>query len=54
MIMSSGGSRLSQRGVRQPRRWGTPTYLTNFSRKLHENEEILAEGGGGRPWRMGL
>ena len=27
---------------------GAPTYdLVNFRRKLHENEEILARGGGG-------
>ena len=33
-----------------PTTWGggVPTYyLTNFSRKLHENEEILVPGGGG-------
>ena len=31
---------------------GAPTYyLPNFSRKLHENEEILAERGGACPWR---
>ena len=38
---TSGGSRISQRGVRQPLRGPT-----NFSRKLYENEEILAEKGG--------
>ena len=28
---------------------GTPTYyLANFSRKLHENEEILGQRGGAR------
>ena len=32
---------------------GAPTYyLPKFSRKLYENEEILAEGG--RPWRPPL
>ena len=32
---------------------GAPTYyLPNFSRKLHENEEILAERGGARPWPL--
>ena len=30
-------------------RAGVPTYyLTNFSRKLHENEEILAQFAGAR------
>ena len=33
-------------GVRQPRR-GAPTYyLTNFFRKLHENEEMLVQRWG--------
>ena len=38
-----------------PRGWGAnpkggaPTYyLANFSQKLHENEEILGQSGGGR------
>ena len=40
-------SRISQRGVRQPQRGGAPTYyLTNFSRKLHENEEIFVQRWG--------
>ena len=42
----SGGSRISQRGCANPK-GGAPTYLPNFSQKLHENEEILAERGGG-------
>ena len=35
---------------------GVPTYyLANFSRKLHENEEILGQrGGGARPSRPPL
>ena len=42
----SGGSTISKRG-RQPLR-GVPTYyLTNFSRKLQENEDILDRGRGG-------
>ena len=42
----SGGSRIFQRGALT--REGAPTYyLTNFSRKPHENEEILAKNGGG-------
>ena len=43
--IGSGGSRISQRGVRQPQR-GAPTYyLPNFYQKLHENEKNLAERG---------
>ena len=34
----SGGSRISQG-------WAPTYHLTNFSRKLHENEEILGQGG---------
>ena len=46
----SGGSRISQMGGRQPQRGGAPTYyLTNFSQKLHENEENLTQRGGARP-----
>ena len=31
---------------------GAPTYyLTKFSQKLHENEEILAQKRGASPWR---
>ena len=37
----SGGSRISQRG-RLPLRGTVTYYLTNYSQKLHENEEILA------------
>ena len=34
---------------------GAPTYyLVNFSRKLHENEEILGQRGGARPSRPPL
>ena len=34
---------------------GAPTYdFVNFRQKLHENEEILAAGGGGRPLRPPL
>ena len=34
---------------------GPPTYyLANFSRKLHENEEILGRGGGARPTEMDM
>ena len=34
---------------------GAPTYyLANFSRKLHENEEILGQRGGARPSRPSL
>ena len=34
---------------------GAPTYyLANFSRKLHENEEILGQRGGARPLRPPL
>ena len=33
------------RGGANPRGWDA-NYLTNFSRKLHENEEILARGSG--------
>ena len=33
-------------------RGGAPTYyLVNFSRKLHENEEILSRGGRAPPLR---
>ena len=35
----SGGSRISQRGVRQPQ-GALAYYLTNFSSKLHEHEKI--------------
>ena len=34
----------------QSRRGPQPTYLTNFSRKLHENEEILVQRGGHVPY----
>ena len=51
----SGGSRISPRRGRQLP-GGAPTYeFVNFRRKLHENEEILATGGGGgRPLRHPL
>ena len=53
----SGGSRISQTvgGGCQSQR-GTPTYyLINFSRKLHENKDILAQRGGGvHPWPPSL
>ena len=40
--LCSGWSRISQKGV--------PTYyLANFSRKLHENEDILGRGRAPRP-----
>ena len=38
--LESGGSRISQGGG-----GGATYYLTIFFLKLHENEEILAEGG---------
>ena len=39
------------RGGGANRKGGAPTYyLANFSRKLHENEEIL--GGGGVPVKL--
>ena len=41
-----GGSRISQRGTPTPQ-GAPPYYLAKFSRKLYENEEILAQGGGG-------
>ena len=46
-ILTSGGSRISPRRGRQLLRGGAPTYyLVNFSRKLHENKEILGPRGG--------
>ena len=40
----SGGSRIFQEGGTNP--WRAPTYyLTNYSWKLHEHEEILAQRG---------
>ena len=36
-------------GVRQPLRGASTYYLTNFFRKLHENEEILAQREGESP-----
>ena len=43
----SGGSRISQRVVRQSQGGRAPTYyLTIFFRKLHENEEILVQRWG--------
>ena len=51
----SGGSRISPRRGRQLPGGGAPTYdFVNFCRKLHENEEILAARGGGRPLRPPL
>ena len=51
----SGGSRISQRGVRQLQRWGRqPIIFANFPQKLNEIEEIWTEGGGARPWRPPL
>ena len=52
-MITSGGSRISLTGVRQPlkgERGGATYYLASFFQKLHENEEILAQrvGGGGR------
>ena len=45
--VSSGGPRFSPRGGANSR-GGAPTYyLANFSRKLHENKEILGPRGGG-------
>ena len=42
------------RGGAPTLRGGAPTYYSpNFSRKLHENEEILAEGEA-RPWHPPL
>ena len=50
-IDCTGGSRISQRGVRQLQRWGRqPIIFANFPPKLHEIEEILTERGV-RPWR---
>ena len=50
--MISGGGSLSVADPGFPRggganpKGGVPTYyLVNFSRKLHENEEILGRGG---------
>ena len=52
---SSGGSRISPRGGANSPRGGAPTYyLANFSRKLHENKEILGPRGGARPLRPPL
>ena len=43
---TSGGSRISQRRGANPKGGGAPTYyLANFSRKLHENKEILGQRG---------
>ena len=46
----SGGSRIYERRGRQPQR-GAPTYyLANLSPKLHQNEVISGQwGGGARP-----
>ena len=53
--IGSGGSRISQRRGRYPQKGGAPTYyLVNFSRKLHENEEILGQRGGACPSRPPL
>ena len=42
VISCSGGSRISKRGLQSLK--GAPTYyLTNFSQKLHEKEEILSQ-----------
>ena len=42
-------------GGTNPKGGGAPTYyLANFSRKLHENEEILDQRGGARPSRPPL
>ena len=56
MNIFSGGSRISQRGVRQLQRWGRqPIIFANFPQKLHEIEEIwIKRGGGARPWRPPL
>ena len=53
-IQRFSGSRIQDPGFHRggkPTREGASTYyLANFSRKLHENEEILGRwGGGGRP-----
>ena len=54
-ITCSGGSRISQRRGRQPPRWRhQPIIWSKFSQKLHENERIWIQGGGGwgaLPWR---
>ena len=49
--LNSGGSRIFQTGA--PTSHGAITYyLANFSRKLHENEEILGQRDkGARPTR---
>ena len=53
--LGSGGSRISQRGVRQLQRWGhQPIIFAKFPQKLHEIEEIWTERGGARPWRPPL
>ena len=45
-IIYSGGSRISQRGVRQLQRWGhQPIIFANFLQKLHEIEEIWIKRG---------
>ena len=51
LFIFSGGSRISQRGVRQPQRGAPAYYLTNFSQKLHENEEILVQRWGAHSLR---
>ena len=46
-IGTSCGSRISHRRCVPTSKGGVPTYyLTNYSRKLHENEEILAQTRG--------
>ena len=54
-VRDSGESRISRGGggCSNPKGGETPTYyLINFSWKLHENKEILAERGDARPWHL--
>ena len=46
--LCSGGSRISQRRWRQPPRWGRqPVIWSKIFQKLHENERIWIQKGGG-------
>ena len=44
-MLSSGGSRISQRGGTNPRGRAPTYYLANFFQKLHENEDIVGQRG---------
>ena len=43
-----------EEGALTPKGGAPIYYLANFSRKLHENEEILGQRGGARPSRPPL